>query len=695
MFPLSQTQSTVMSDTNDAFNIIRLWCLRALVTLDGHKIFLKNGPSNGELAEFLGLTTQAGTADFDGKKALRALKQNHAHYEAQADSYQVPQVLQENVAAVAALVGLSETECRMLEFVVLLHMELLLESAMECLGDLTISKVALALSVVLKRPLEEVKQVLTNQSPLIRSGLIKPDRRYVGVLRCKLHLLSDQFADRMLSEVTDPDCLISDRVVQGQCSQLGFDDYGHLAQQVRLLRCYLEQVKAQRKAGVNVLLYGEPGTGKTELAKLLAEHLGYIPYEVSSQDEDGDTVDGDSRLRALRMAQAFFQHKGTVLIFDEAEDIFNDGNWFGEKSTAQTHKGWMNRMLETNPVPVLWITNTIECMDPAFVRRFDIALEVPLPTKHQREHILLQECDELLDKAAKARIGSAERLSPAVISRAAEVVRIVRNDFSAEEVPRVLELLIENTLVAQGHPRLSKAAGRLPDYYDPRFIQADADLAAVAQGIGRAGSARLCLYGPPGTGKTAYGHWLADQLGVPLHIKRGSDLLSKWVGGTEDNIARAFREAESDGAVLLLDEVDSFLQDRREARVSWEVSGVNEMLTQMESYEGVFIATTNLMANLDQAALRRFDLKVKFDYLHAAQAWELLLRQCNALGLGKPTQRLRLVLDQIVGLTPGDFAAVTRQSRFQPIQSAQALVVALAKECAVKNEGIGRKIGFV
>src|SRR5690606_23212189 len=400
--------------------------------------------------------------------------------------------------------------------------------------------------------------------------------------------------------------------------------YGHLAQQVRLLRCYLEQVKAQRKAGVNVLLYGEPGTGKTELAKLLAEHLGYIPYEVSSQDEDGDTVDGDSRLRALRMAQAFFQHKGTVLIFDEAEDIFNDGNWFGEKSTAQTHKGWMNRMLETNPVPVLWITNTIECMDPAFVRRFDIALEVPLPTKHQREHILLQECDELLDKAAKARIGSAERLSPAVISRAAEVVRIVRNDFSAEEVPRVLEMLIENTLVAQGHPRLSKTAGRLPDYYDPRFIQADADLAAVAQGSGRAGSARLCLYGPPGTGKTAYGHWLAGQLGVPLHIKRGSDLLSKWVGGTEDNIARAFREAESDGAVLLLDEVDSFLQDRREARVSWEVSGVNEMLTQMESYEGVFIATTNLMANLDQAALRRFDLKVKFDYLHAAQAWELL-----------------------------------------------------------------------
>src|SRR5690606_34107204 len=281
-----------------------------------------------------------------------------------------------------------------------------------------------------------------------------------------------------------------------------------------------------------------------------------------------------------------------------------------------------------------------------------------------REQILQQECHELLDMAATARIGSAERLSPAVITRAAEVVRTVRSSLKAEDAPRALEMLIENTLVAQGHPKLSKAAGRLPAHYDPRFIRADTDLEVVAQGIRRAGSARLCLYGPPGTGKTAYGYWLADQLGVPLHVKRGSDLLSKWVGGTEEKIARAFQEAESDGAVLLLDEVDSFLQDRRGAKAAWEVSEVNEMLTQMESYEGVFIATTNLMANLDQAALRRFDLKVKFDYLHPDQAWDLFLCQCKALGLRKPARRLRMALNQVRGLTPGDFAAVARQSRF-------------------------------
>jgi transitional endoplasmic reticulum ATPase len=105
------------------------------------------------------------------------------------------------------------------------------------------------------------------------------------------------------------------------------------------------------------------------------------------------------------------------------------------------------------------------------------------------------------------------------------------------------------------------------------------------------------------------------------------------LGQSEKNIAHAFAQAEQDRALLLIDEVDSFLQDRRGAQRSWEVSQVNEMLTRMEAFSGVFIAFTNLMAGLDQAALRRFDLKVKFDFLKAKQAQELLWRYCITLGL--------------------------------------------------------------
>src|SRR5690606_31926520 len=117
----------------------------------------------------------------------------------------------------------------------------------------------------------------------------------------------------------------------------------------------------------------------------------------------------------------------------------------------------------------------------------------------------------------------------------------------------------------------------------------------------------------------------------------------------------AFRQAEQQGALLLIDEVDSFLQDRRKAQRSWEASMVNEMLTCMESFPGVFIASTNLIDGLDQAALRRFDLKVKFDFLRHEQAWELLCRHCARLGLPAPPVCLQANMRKLDRLTPGDY----------------------------------------
>ena len=120
---------------------------------------------------------------------------------------------------------------------------------------------------------------------------------------------------------------------------------------------------------------------------------------------------------------------------------------------------------------------------------------------------------------------------------------------------------------------------------------------------------------------------------------------------------------------------------------SWEVTEVNEMLTQMESFSGIFIASTNLVEGLDQAALRRFDLKVKLDYLRPEQAWELLLRHCDSLGLPLPSEALQFRLHGLRSLTPGDFAAVVRQHRFRPFTSASHLVAALESDCGLKQGG--------
>ena len=114
----------------------------------------------------------------------------------------------------------------------------------------------------------------------------------------------------------------------------------------------------------------------------------------------------------------------------------------------------------------------------------------------------------------------------------------------------------------------------------------------------------------------------------------------------------------------------------------------------MESFDGVFIASTNLMAGLDQAALRRFDLKVKFDYLTTEQAWELLLRHCDRLMIAPPSSRLKLRLKLALTLTPGDFAVVARQHTFRPHSGADEFVARLEAEVMLK-EGCSRSIGFL
>lgn len=180
-------------------------------------------------------------------------------------------------------------------------------------------------------------------------------------------------------------------------------------------------------------------------------------------------------------------------------------------------------------------------------------------------------------------------------------------------------------------------------------------------------------------------------------VRRASDLLSCWVGATEQNIARAFEEARKDDAVLLIDEADSFLQDRRGAGHSWEVTQVNEVLTQMENFEGVFIATTNLIKTLDQAALRRFDMKLLFKPLTARQSRELFLRHAATLGIADTMTEATLAkVGALDNVTPGDFAAVARQSKFAAAATAEDFHARLKADCELKaeKEGRGHKIGF-
>ena len=516
------------------------------------------------------------------------------------------------------------------------------------------------------------------------------------------HLLEmgSDIATELLMPGFDIDRLLRRILRRSPPSTLALADYSHLPEAV-LISDYLSCVMRKASRGVNILIHGDPGTGKTEFVRALAAHLKVRLGEIPVEGEQRKPISGPERFRAYSLAQALLSREcGQLLLFDEVEDVFgrahtsllsalfNSSNSTPENCT----KGWINDTLENNPVPTVWVCNGIRAMDPAYLRRFDLVAEFRAPTQKIRQRIVKRYFpDGTLSPSGIEALAAMEALPPAQIARAARVVKTLgarKADERDAQARRVLEM----SLRAMGIST-AKKTGVLPSHYDAAFLNTDRNLPALIEGLRAGRPARLCLYGPPGTGKSALGAHLAEHLDRPLLVKRASDLISMWVGETEQNIAKAFRDASDEGAILLIDEADTFLQDRSGAQRSWEISQVNEMLTQMEAFEGVLIASTNLVGSLDAASLRRFDFKIRFDYLDRTQRVALFQRVLGDFAIDEHTRHR---IERLERFAPGDMANALRQMRVTgQAPSATGLLALIEGELRLKPGGGKVGMGFV
>lgn len=517
--------------------------------------------------------------------------------------------------------------------------------------------------------------------------------------------LDSAVVDALLGQRFDVVTFLRRLIRSSPTPSLTLDDFSHLPD-LGLVQRYLGEAVKQRRRGVNLLIYGAPGTGKTEFVRAIAAAMKMSLNEVPNEDPDGDPISGTRRFRCYAMCQRLVANKkNQALLFDEIEDVFGQDDSIramlagfsgpGRHGAENSRKSWVNETLESNPVPAFWVCNSIGAIDPAYLRRFDLIVEFRPQSRAIRRRVIDRYFGPgEISIACADRLSDIARLPPAQVERAARVVRALRSkDVSKRDAET--ERVISTSLHAMGLGTVG-AAPALPQHYDPAFLNTDQDLQKIAEGLRRRGSGRLCLYGPPGTGKTAFAHHLGRTLDRAVVVKRGSDLLSMWVGGTEVAIAQAFEQAHDEDAILLLDEADSFLQDRAGAHHSWQITQVNELLTQMEAFNGIFVASTNLIDTLDEASLRRFDFKLKFDFLTRPQRRAMLLRVLS--GMEADTDAIRIAtarLDQLDHVTAGDFANVLRQVDITgATPGAVHLVGLLAAEVAMKPDMRKRAIGF-
>ncbi|MFC6281908.1 MULTISPECIES: ATP-binding protein [Polaromonas] len=543
----------------------------------------------------------------------------------------------------------------------------------------------------------EVAEALRAGSRLERIGMVENliSEHNITDL-ADLMKVSEKLPPVLMREYRDQNELMAVFTRPAVPSSLELADFAFVQEDADVLVSLLRNAVAGKEQGVNVLLYGPPGTGKTELAKVVAHAAGLDLFEVEYADRDGNSLSGRDRYRSLQIAQVFLKGSThSALLFDEVEDVFppisNEAAQLMARSEqlpspvngSVNGKAWVNQILESNTVPTLWVTNRIEQIDPAFRRRFAYHLELRSPPPGAREVVVRKTLEGVqVNDAFVAKLTARKGLTPAQIRTAVRFARLAsapeeKMDAEVDAAgmqavlaggrPALMESLIERQLknadVALGNKE--QAIGRRSvTTYDLAMLNVESrfEVPRIVEALKSRGHGSLCFYGAPGTGKTALGEHIARALDQPLIIKQASDLMSKYVGETEQNMAAMFREAETEKAVLLLDEADSFLQDRRGAQRTYEVTEVNEMLQGMERYNGIFICTTNLLESLDQAALRRFTFKIKFKPLTATQRETMFVTEALAGDAALLTADLRARLARLAQICPGDFAAVKRQT---------------------------------
>ena len=467
--------------------------------------------------------------------------------------------------------------------------------------------------------------------------------------------------DEANSAQTNPAPSVSDVLITpppaGSYSQDSLSGIGGLSAIVRELRELVElplkRSDLLTKLGLEpprgVLLVGPPGTGKTITARALAEDLGVNYIAIVGPEIMGKYYgEAEGRLRSLFEKAA--RSAPCIVFIDEIDSLAPDRSKVEgevEKRVVAQLLSLMDGFAKTKGVIVLAATNRADHLDPALRRpgRFDREIQFRIPDRAGRLEILrimtramsldkTVNLDTIADLAGgmvgadlkalcqKAAYVALRRLVPSLSDPTPHTMSVTQDDF-LEAIKQIKPAVLRSVEVQS--PNIAwDSIGGLESV--KQSLQESVEGALLYPELYQRTKAKaprgILLWGPPGTGKTLLAKAVASQARANFIAVNGPELMSKWVGASEQAVRELFAKArQAAPCVVFVDEIDTLAPARGSFQSDSGVSDrvVGQLLTELDGLHEcanvLLIGATNRPETLDPALLRsgRLDLQIKVD----------------------------------------------------------------------------------
>lgn len=358
----------------------------------------------------------------------------------------IPHPIEDNVRTFSQIVRLDFFECRVLELAATLIEDVWLYIFCEKLPVPHRWRAIYIINVMLDIGYVETAQALSATCGLHLCGLFKPVAGDKATISQLLAMDSDE-AFTFCQHQFSPFELLHETAQLTTTPKLHPLDFSHLRPTVEVLKGYIKHQMKLGSRGANILLYGQAGTGKSELIQSIMRTANRRLLEVPFVNNRLEVLEPRNRLNSFLRAQACIKPSHTVLVFDHFEEIFNaiptivDGD-ASEGCKLQT--GWLYRLMEYSPIPTIWLTNDITNLPTGFMSRMDAVFEIRPPSSTWRTSMLhrLRRSRQLnINTEIATDMGG---LTPGVMDRAIQTAALFEDTEDDAKATRVLKFLVTN-----------------------------------------------------------------------------------------------------------------------------------------------------------------------------------------------------------------------------------------------------------